>query len=173
LVNFPRPEYSENTDSILKNQPLQSEINMISKAKAKFIRVSPRKAREVIDLIRGKKVGEALGILENINKRARKPIIKVLKSAISNSKQSTTDESRLYISKIVADKGPILKRHRAAAFGRAVSIRHRLCHLTVELDEVKKEIKPKTKKLGAKKKEIKPKTKKTEVKKRKKIKKSK
>ncbi len=146
---------------------------MISRAKAKFIRVSPRKARQVIDLVRGKKIGEALGILENINKGARKPIIKVLKSAISNSKQFTTDESRLYISKIVADKGPMLKRHRAAAFGRAVPIRHRLCHLTVELDEIKKEIKPKTKSIEVKKKEIKPKTKKVAVKKRKKIKKSK
>lgn len=113
---------------------------MISKAKAKFIRVSPRKVRLVIDLIRGKTVSEALGVLENINKRARQPIIKVLKSAISNSRQSQANEENLYISKIVADEGPRLKRYKSAPFGRAVMIRHRLCHITVELDEHKKEI---------------------------------
>jgi len=114
---------------------------MISKAKAKFIRLSPRKAKEVIDLIRGKKVDLAMGILENINKAARKPIIKVLKSATSNSKQLAAEEQSLYISKIVANKGPMLKRYKAAAFGRATPIRHRLCHLIVELDEIKKPVK--------------------------------
>jgi large subunit ribosomal protein L22 len=119
---------------------------MISKAQAKFIRISPRKVREVIDLIRGRRALDALNILENINKRARKPVIKVLKSAISNSRQFQANESNLYISKIVADEGPMLKRYRAAAFGRAVMVRHRLCHITVELDEHKKVIPPKEKK---------------------------
>ncbi|MFH1856819.1 MAG: 50S ribosomal protein L22 [Candidatus Omnitrophota bacterium] len=111
---------------------------MISKAKAKFIRVSPQRTRQIIDLVRGKNVVQALNILNNLNKGARKSVIKVLQSAISNSKQFDVDEKNLYISKIIADNGPMLKRHRAASFGRAVEIKHRLCHILIELDELKK-----------------------------------
>lgn len=111
---------------------------MISIAKAKFIRVSARKVRDVINLVRGKTVSRSLDILNNVNKRARKPIIKVLESAISNAKQFAVTEKNLYISKIVADEGPMLKRFKSAPFGRAVVIRHRLCHITVELDERKR-----------------------------------
>lgn len=111
---------------------------MISIAKAKFVRVSARKVRDVINLIRGKRVASAFDILSNLNKRARKPVIKVLKSAVSNARQFSVPEGNLYISRIVADGGPMLKRFKSAPFGRAVVVRHRLCHITVELDEVKK-----------------------------------
>lgn len=116
---------------------------MISSAHAKFIRVSSRKVRLVIDLIRGKKVNDAMGILQNINKKSREPIIKVLKSAMSNSRPSGINEENLYVSKISANEGPMLKRFKAASFGRAVMVRHRLCHITVELDELKKPAVPK------------------------------
>ena len=110
------------------------KTELISKAHARYIRGSPRKARLVIDLIRGEKVPQALVILANTNKKAKVAVEKALRSAISNAKQSPqvlTNE--LFISKITADNGPTLKRYRAAAMGRATMIRHRTTHLTIEL----------------------------------------
>jgi large subunit ribosomal protein L22 len=114
---------------------------LVSKAYARHTRVSPRKAKLVIDLIRGEKIGTALAILANTNKRAVGSVEKLLKSAVSNAKQSpTVNADELFISRITADKGPMLKRYRAAAMGRATMIRHRSTHLTIELSqaEVKK-----------------------------------
>lgn len=108
----------------------------ISKAIVRFVRVSPRKARQVIDLIRGKNVINAQAILLNLNRRATKPVGKVLKSAIDNAKFKTenkVDQSKLYISKIWADTGPMLKRFKAQAMGRATTIRRRMSHIGVEL----------------------------------------
>lgn len=109
---------------------------IVSKAYARYIRVSPRKARQVIDLIRGEKINRALAILANIKKRAKVYVEKALGSAIKNAQQNPqvlTEE--LFISKITADKGPMLKRFRAAAMGRATMIRRRTTHLTIELTE--------------------------------------
>lgn len=107
---------------------------LVAKARARFIRVSPRKVREVIDLIRGEKVGPALTTLANLNKRAKIYVEKLLKSAISNAKQSPTiNTNELFVAKVTADGGPVLKRYRAAAMGRATMIRHRTTHLTIEL----------------------------------------
>ncbi len=116
-----------------------TNITVVSKAYARYIRVSPRKVRLVIDLVRGEKVGRALAILASINKGARVYVEKLIKSAVSNAKlnpQVLTDE--LFISKITADGGPMLKRYRAAAMGRATMIRRRSTHLSVELASVKK-----------------------------------
>ncbi len=109
---------------------------MIAKAEAKYIRVSPRKVRLVIDLIRGKSISRALNILFNVNKGARHSVEKVLKSALSNaeSKAPSGKTEDFYISKITADEGPMLKRYRAAAMGRATMIRKRTTHIRVELD---------------------------------------
>jgi large subunit ribosomal protein L22 len=107
---------------------------MIVKAQGRFLRISSRKTRQVIDLIRGCDVNLALSILGNINKRPRVYIEKILKSAISNAKQKGMQPEQLYISKIVADEGPMWKRYRAAAFGRAVRIRKRTSHIKIELD---------------------------------------
>lgn len=107
---------------------------MLIKASAKFIRISPTRLREVMDLIRGKDALVAEGILLNINKRATEYIQKVLKAAISNAKVKGFNPGQLYISKIVADAGPIWKRFRAAAFGRATKIRKRTSHILIELD---------------------------------------
>ena len=109
---------------------------MIAKAVARHIRVSPRKVRKVIDLIRGKNVLQASDILFNINRGAKQPVEKVLKAALSNAgtKAPSAKAEDLYISKITADGGPMLKRYRAAPMGRATLIRKRTTHILVELD---------------------------------------
>lgn len=112
---------------------------MISKAAVKYIRMSARKARLVIDLIRGKTVEDAGFILDNLNKGACGPIKKVVNSAFANAnfnKQEKYLSKDLYIADIKADGGPMLKRYRAATMGRATPIRHRTAHINVELDEV-------------------------------------
>ena len=107
---------------------------MIVKAKGSFIRVSPMKVRQVIDLIRGKDVVTSLSVLMNVNKGSTGAVRRTLNSAISSAKQKGLTEDQLCISKIVADQGPSWKRFRAAAFGRASSILKRTTHLTIELD---------------------------------------
>jgi len=110
---------------------------MIAKAKLKYVRMSPRKANQVIRLISGKPVGYALNVLFHINKRASHPLSKLLKSALSNAGNkgiNTKDLNNIYISKLVVNSGPILKRYKSAAFGRAVMIRKRTSHIEMELD---------------------------------------
>lgn len=111
---------------------------MIAHAKASYMRVSPIKIRQVIDLIRGKDVNTSLGILTNLNKGCTGAINKVLGSAISNAKQKGLSEDQLFISKIHADQGPGWKRYRSAAFGRAVGIIKKTTHLIIELDLITK-----------------------------------
>ncbi len=111
---------------------------MIAHAKGKYIRVSPMKARQVIDLIRGKDVGTSLTILTHLNKGSKPHIVKVLNSAISNAKQKGLTEDQLFISKITANQGASWKRFRAAAFGRATKILRKTTHLTIELDLITK-----------------------------------
>ena len=111
---------------------------MIAQAKAKYMRVSPRKVREVIDLIRGKDVNSSLAILTHANKGSTGLITKVLDSAISNAKQKGLSEDQLFISKVHADQGPSWRRYRSAAFGRATPISKKTTHLTIELDLITK-----------------------------------
>ncbi|MGB2630680.1 MAG: 50S ribosomal protein L22 [Candidatus Omnitrophota bacterium] len=122
---------------------------MIAKAEAKYVRLSPKKARLVVDLIRGKTVEEAVYILDNVNKRAKGPIKKVVNSAFANLNQNRTEKilsKDVYISIVRTDSGPYLMRYRAATMGRATPIRHRTSHIRVELDEVVKEKSKKAKK---------------------------
>ena len=107
---------------------------MIAQAKLKFMRGSPMKIRQVIDLLRGKDVTSSLSLLKQINKGSKAKILKVLNSALSNAKQKGLAEHQLFISKITADGGPMWKRFRAASFGRATPVLKRTTHLTVELD---------------------------------------
>jgi len=110
---------------------------MVSRAVAKYIRVSPRKTRYVLDTIRGRGVEDAFAVLANINKGAAFYIRQVLKSALGNAVDKTkgeADASNLYISKATADGGPMLKRWRAASMGRANSILKRTSHIVIELD---------------------------------------
>ncbi|MGI6486258.1 MAG: 50S ribosomal protein L22 [Thermoanaerobacterales bacterium] len=109
---------------------------MEARAHAKFVRIAPRKARMVIDLIRGKRLEEALAILRFTPKSASKVIEKVLLSAAANAQNNhDMDRDSLYVAKCYADQGPTLKRYRARAQGRAAMIRKKTSHITVVLRE--------------------------------------
>ncbi|HZK42971.1 MAG TPA: 50S ribosomal protein L22 [Syntrophomonadaceae bacterium] len=109
---------------------------MESRAIARYLRVSPLKARQVADLIRGKDVREAMGILRYTNKKPALYIDRVLKSAIANAEHNfDMDSDDLIISEIMIDEGPALKRMRPRAYGRADVRKHRTSHITVVLRE--------------------------------------
>ncbi len=106
------------------------------RARLRFVRIAPRKARLVADLIRGKKSEEALNILTFTKKAAAKIILKLLKSAIANATQRRNiDVDNLYVKRITVDQGPMLKRYQPRAMGRATMIRRRMSHITIILDE--------------------------------------
>ncbi len=106
------------------------------KARLRFVRMAPSKARLVADLIRGKKSEEALNILSFTKKASAKILIKVLKSAIANATQKKTiDIDRLYVKQITVDQGPTMKRYQSRALGRATTIRKRTSHINIVLDE--------------------------------------
>ena len=105
-------------------------------ARLRFVRIAPRKARLVADLIRGKGSEDALNILTFTKKAAAKIIIKLLKSAIANATQKKTiDIDRLYVKQITVDQGPTMKRYQPRALGRATMIRKRTSHINIVLDE--------------------------------------
>ena len=107
-----------------------------AKAVARYIRISPIKARWVADLIRGKSVNDAFAILAFTNKKAARIIEKVLKSAVANAAQrGDIDVDNLYIKTITVDQGPMLKRIRPMARGRAGLIRKRTSHITIIVEE--------------------------------------
>ena len=114
---------------------------MVSKAILRYERLSPRKFRLIIPLVKGKRAEEAIAILGAVKKKASGYGIDLLKSAIANAKVKNQgiDTSTLYISKMIADPGPMLKRFRAASMGRASMIHKHTSHLTVELDVIKTE----------------------------------
>ncbi len=112
------------------------------KAIARYVRMSPRKVRRVLDQIRGRSYREALIILEFMPYRACDPVLKVLRSAAANAEHNEgLDPANLWVSAAYADQGPSLKRYRPRAQGRAYQIRRPSCHITVavapqeEIDE--------------------------------------
>jgi large subunit ribosomal protein L22 len=114
---------------------------MEARATAKFVRVSAQKARLVIDLIRGKNAGEAISILHFTNKRVTHQVEKVLRSAIANaeSKDENVDVDRLVVSEVYVNEGPRTKRIRPAPMGRAYRYQRRMSHITVAVQERKRE----------------------------------
>ena len=101
-------------------------------AKARFVRISPTKARRVIDLVRGKSVTEALDILRWAPQDASEPVAKVIASAAANAQNNEgLDPSTLVVATVYADGGPTAKRIRPRAQGRAFRIRKRTSHITV------------------------------------------
>lgn len=103
-----------------------------AKATAKFVRVTPMKARRVLDLVRGKNVDEALDILRFAPQSASEPVYKVLASAIANAENNQGQDRRtLVVSEAFANEGPTLKRFQPRAQGRAFRIRKRTSHITV------------------------------------------
>ncbi|MEM9538987.1 MAG: 50S ribosomal protein L22 [Cyanobacteria bacterium P01_E01_bin.42] len=102
------------------------------KATARYIRMSPRKVRRVLDQIRGRSYREALIILEFMPYRACEPILKTLRSAAANAEHNNGfDRTSLVVSTAYADMGPKLKRYRPRAQGRAYQIQKPTCHITI------------------------------------------
>jgi large subunit ribosomal protein L22 len=111
---------------------------MEAKAVAKQVRIAPRKVKLVVDLIRGKAVGEAVSILKLTPKRGSLIVEKLLNSAIANAEHNYEMEpDNLFVSKIYVDEGVTLKRFRPRAMGRASRINKRSSHITVVLSEKK------------------------------------
>lgn len=111
---------------------------MESRAVARYVRVSPRKVRLVMDEVRGKSVEEALRRLAFAPQKGAKIVRKLINSAVANAEHNHgLDVDSLYVKRIYADEGPTLKRWRPRALGRATRIRKRTSHLTVVLDERK------------------------------------
>ena len=112
---------------------------MEAKAQVRYIRISPMKARRVVDLIRGKSTGEALEILRFAPQAASEPVSKLVKSAIANARVKADqagerfDEQDLVVSAAFVDEGPTMKRFQPRAQGRAFQIKKRTSHITVVL----------------------------------------
>ena len=109
---------------------------METRAISRYLRVAPRKMRLVADLVRGKGVGQALGVLEHVPKKSAKLVAKTLKSVVANAEGTQrVDVDRLYVKRITVDEGPTAKRFLPRAHGRATRVRKRTSHLTVVVDE--------------------------------------
>ena len=109
-----------------------------AKAIARTVRIAPRKIRLVVDLIRGKQIGEAVAILRHTPKAASPVVEKVLKSAVANAEHNyELDVNNLVVSEIFVDEGPTLKRFRPRAQGRASAINKRTSHITIVVSEKK------------------------------------
>ena len=107
-----------------------------SKAVLRNFRMSPRKVRLVIDLVRGKRVQSALDTLRVMNRKAAPVVSKLIQSAVANATQkATVDVDRLVVSEVFVDEGATLKRWMPRAQGRATPIRKRTSHITLKLTE--------------------------------------
>ncbi len=106
------------------------------RAIARYIRISSRKVKIVIDLIRGKSVREAEAILRYTPKAATEPVLKLLNSAVANAENNLElNRDDLYVAEVYANQGPTLMRYRPRAHGRASRIRKRTSHITIVLDQ--------------------------------------
>ena len=109
---------------------------MEARAEHKFARISPRKVKIVVDLIRGKQVDQALAILAYTPKSAAPVVEKLLNSAIANAENNLEmDRSSLYVAEAYANQGPTLKRYWARSHGRADMIKKHTSHITIVLDQ--------------------------------------
>ena len=109
---------------------------MEAKAHLKYARISPRKVKIVLDLIRGKDVAQAMAILKNTPKSASEYLTKLLRSAVANAENNfNMDASKLYVSECFVCPGPILKRIMPRAQGRAFRINKRTSHVTITVKE--------------------------------------
>jgi len=107
------------------------------RAVAKYVRISPRKARLMMNQIRGKRAEEALNLLAFSPQKSAFLLRKLVNSAVANATENAgLDVDNLYVKRLFADEGPTLKRFRPRAMGRATRIRKRTSHLTVVLDEI-------------------------------------
>ena len=105
-------------------------------AKHRFARIAPRKARLIMDLVRGRDVDDAISLLKFHKQRAGVFVEKIIRSAVANAnEQDVAPRNTLYVAKAWADPGPIIKRFQPKDRGKAYPIKKRTSHLVVELDE--------------------------------------
>jgi large subunit ribosomal protein L22 len=125
------------TGSVTKSsrKPVEVDESQIARASARYLRVSPRKARRIIDIVRGTKATQALDVLKFDEHAASEDVYKVVASAIANAEHNQRlDPDTLWISEAYVDEGPTLKRFRPRAQGRAYRIRKRTSHVTVVVE---------------------------------------
>jgi len=121
----------------VSDQTLEREGVTTARAQARFVHVTPMKARRVVDLVRGMQADKALAILRFAPQSASEPVYKVLASAVANARQAAERESRrldveeLVVREAYVDEGPTLKRFRPRAQGRAYRVRKRTSHITI------------------------------------------
>ncbi len=109
---------------------------MEARAIARFIRIAPRKAQQVVDIVRGKQVDEALAILKFTPKAAAPIVYKLIQSAVANAENNNNmDREKMFVAEIYANQGPTMKRFRPRAQGRATTIRKRTSHIGVVVKE--------------------------------------
>ncbi len=110
---------------------------MKAKAEARYVRISPQKARLVVDLIRGRKVGQAVSTLRATNKGIAPTVEKVLRSAIANAEHGTgnVDVDQLVVAEAYVNEGPRSKRVRPAPMGRAFRYQRRTSHIVVKVSD--------------------------------------
>ena len=113
---------------------------MEAKAEARYVRTSPQKVRLVVDLIRGQKAGHAINILRSTNKRIAPAVEKVLRAAIANAenRSSDVDVDELFVTEAYVNEGPRMKRIRPAPMGRAYRYQRRMAHIVVKVGEKEK-----------------------------------
>ena len=111
---------------------------MLSKASARFIRIAPRKARVIANLVRGRGVAEAIQLLQFTNKSGARILLQLLNSAVANARQNDADVDSLVVSKATVDKAPNrnYRRWRPRAMGRATRIVKGVSHIHIELDSI-------------------------------------
>jgi large subunit ribosomal protein L22 len=116
---------------------MANQSNSLAKAEARYVRISAQKARLVIDLIRGQQAGDAINILQGVNKRIAPEVEKVLRSAIANAenKSEDVDVDRLFVTEAYVNEGPRQKRIRPAPMGRAYRYQRRMAHIVVKVGE--------------------------------------
>jgi large subunit ribosomal protein L22 len=117
--------------------------NQAARATARFIRISPTKARQVTDLIRGRHVDDARRVLRFTPRAATVPVAKVLESAVANAEHNhDLPGDELVVIRTWVDEGPTLRRFRPRALGRATRVRKRTCHISIEVGRVELERPP-------------------------------
>ncbi|MDQ3433541.1 MAG: 50S ribosomal protein L22 [Actinomycetota bacterium] len=110
------------------------------RAKAKYVRIAPRKARLVMDHVRGKNVGDARALLKHTPRAAAGDIAKLLESAVANAENNfELDPDELKIARAFVDEGPTIKRFQPRALGRATPIKKRTSHMTITLTTTKED----------------------------------
>jgi large subunit ribosomal protein L22 len=109
---------------------------MEAKATAKYVRVSPRKMRRSVDLIRGRHIDDARRILALSPLGPNRTVAKVLDSAVANAEQKQAIPENLVVSRVWVDEGPTLRRFRPRAYGRATTIRKRTSHVTIVVESL-------------------------------------